>query len=199
MFEVSRHIDVLYPGIDQLAKTLIANFGTAKKCTTKVVCEPGGMLCELVVSSIYYNQVIFEIPNGKGGHRYLHLSYEQVEYPAGSIAARACAMNDAQALYPIDEKMGENKKRKQEALRRQHVEEHWHDFYDNIVQGSKVFYERQKASPQEIDWKHMWLTWVGEFVHQLQDAKTRILELDANNAALKTQAKLAIEVLQKLL
>src|SRR6185437_5403842 len=145
MIEVSRQHGVRYPHIEQLSKKLIATFGTVNKITAKVVCEPGGLLCELVINRIYDNKVTFEIPNGKGGHRYMHLSYEQVEYPPYSMAARACAMNDAQTLYLIDdEKMGKNKREKQEALRRKYVEEHWQDFYDDLVIGMQKFFERQE-------------------------------------------------------
>jgi hypothetical protein len=171
-----------YSGVKRISAALSKSYGTADKATAKIVGDDG-LLQEMVISAVHSCYVVVERPNGKGGHSYPFYSYEHVEYPPGSTAARAVAYNEAQALYPIDDKMGKTKKEKQEALRREYVLDHWQDFYDGMVMGMRDWQERQlRPLPVYHDVRKRFLgspekvyRWVLQYEIKWDDKRTVVL------------------------
>jgi hypothetical protein len=118
-----RYPGARYPTIERLG----SNLGTLP---IHVGC---GEMREFVVSAIYDQRVVLEIRNHQGGHRYLSLSYEQVEYPLYSIASRAIASHEAQRLYPDDPRGRADRQARIEAQRRLYVDDHWRDVYPAVM------------------------------------------------------------------
>lgn len=114
LVKLPRYPGVRYPSIERVAITL----GTLK------INVGGGQMKPFKVVAVYDQRVVLEMPNHKGGARYLSLSYEQIEYPLYSIACRAIVADDALRLFP---------RRNQAAQRDEYVEEHWRDIYPSVM------------------------------------------------------------------
>lgn len=108
-----------------------------------------GEVHSAVVLWTYYDHMSVQV-NGKP--RYV--SYEEAEFPPGSIAARAIARTAANALYPSDSK-------RSEATREDHVRTHWIDHYPAVRAAFQQWQERQIAPLEpEIE---VFVRWVWTF------------------------------------
>ena len=131
--QLPRYPGVRYPSIEPLAITL----GTLKINVGEGVLKP------FKVVAVYDQRVVLEMPNHRGGHRYLSLSYEQIEYPLYSMACRAIVSHDAQRLFPDDPRQRPDRQAKIEAQRSDYVDDHWRDAYFAVTQGMALWRMRQ--------------------------------------------------------
>lgn len=85
------------------------------------------------LGAVYDQRVVLEMPNHRGGHRYLSLDYEQIEYPHYSMACRAIISHDAVRQFPDDPRKRPERQAKIEEQRRDYVEDHWRDIYYDVM------------------------------------------------------------------
>ena len=158
-----KYPDKEYLCIEKINEGFKSKIGTGERYKIQLISKDW-VVTEVAVSWIYSEYVVLEFPR-KGqfnivpqkncGHRYVRMSYEQIEkeidYPYGSYAARAVARNEAEILYPTPEnpkRLSEVKKK-----REKYVDEHWRKIHPSIVEFMPKYETRQRYHLCDKKWR----------------------------------------------
>jgi hypothetical protein len=158
-----------YPCVKKIYEGVLSKIGTGERYKIYFISKYWRVI-EMTPTSVYDQFVVFEVVkknvfdwrpvdyNGRKqyGHKYISIGYEQVEkeleFPQGSIAARAIASTTALSLYP---EMPNNKKKDAEnrKKREEYVEKHWREVHLQIVKNMPAWEARQRYNSCDRKWR----------------------------------------------